>query len=396
MDITNFKPEAYVDLFGTGKVDDKSDSPKFQSLPDNNVDILGSTTETTTSSLTETTTLNPSTTETTTIQPDVDILGEVKKPGRKPKYDFEDTSGYFADRIKNGKFVAIEEEDEEGNKKTFIPRTPEEFDEVLDIQINYRIEQEKKKIEESWIKSKSPAWQAVARYADLVDDPTEILPFVQGIKSFDTVSNLNEAELDDAEKIVRIRLAQKGDPENIIEEQIEALKTTDRLVSTAKSYKPIILQEEQRSLQQMMAHKYAEEQQQLQIVQEIEEKTRKTLDNPLLGKIKLRQEEKASVYELIGIPSEQTEGYQIYSEIDKLYDNRDFATLTQLALLLKHKDSFFNYISAQAVETNAANVQKKLRVATDSSKAKADDYFEETDENQVRVKRNQYTTRFGR
>ena len=133
------------------------------------VDLFGDTTPTTTlpledDFLTQITTVpedvDQTTTE-TTMPEDVDILGENKKPGRKPKYDFSDMSGYFEDRIKAGKFVPVEEDTAEG-KKLFIPKTPEEFDEVIDLQISHKIEEERRKLEQSWYQSKSPAWKMIS------------------------------------------------------------------------------------------------------------------------------------------------------------------------------------------------------------------------------------------
>src|SRR5688500_13898716 len=116
MPITDFNTETFVDLFGDGSNNQPAPTnttPKFGS-EEQNTDLF-STGDTTTIAPVEAG--NPdsttdSTTETTTQAGDnePDILGEGKaKPGRKPKYDFEDAVGYFTDRVKNGKFVAIEE-----------------------------------------------------------------------------------------------------------------------------------------------------------------------------------------------------------------------------------------------------------------------------------------------
>lgn len=395
MEIQNFSENEYGDIFGDGI--QKNQEPvlnrtNFKAGSSQEADIFN--TETTTLAVTETTTLD-AVTETTTNE-EVDILENGKK-GRKPKYSFEDTSGYFEDRIKSGKFVAVEEEDDKGNKKLFIPKTPEEFDEVLDIQINYKVEEAKKNLEQSWLQSKSPAWQAVAKYAEMVDDPVEILPFIQGIRNYDSVSQLNENEIDEAERIVRIRLEQRGDTEELIDQQVEALKTTDKLVSTAKAYKPILLQEEQRNLQALMLRKQQEEQQYFSMVQEIEEKARKTLETPLFGKAKLKNEELQNVYDLIAYPTQETEGYGIYAEIDKLFDSRDFNTLAQIALLLKHKESFYNYITNNAVNATAANLQRKLRAVDDRQEGRnISDNNDDDETPRVTVSRNQYKPKFGR
>ena len=326
-----------------------------------------------------------------------DILDIPAKPGRKPKYDFSDMSGYYQDRVKNKKFVAIEEEDDSGNKVLFVPKTPEEFDEVIDIQVNHRLEQERKSLEQKVFEGKSPAWKAVIQFAEMVDDPTQMLPFLTGVKNIQSVANLNPEEIDGAEAIVRARLEQAGDPEEVIESQIEALKTTDKLISTAKQYKPVILQQEQQALAAQVKEQKQREQEYIQIVSNIRENAVKAIEQPIFGKHKLKQEEKAAIYDLIGEPASDTQGYGIYSAIDNLFDKGDFDTLRQVALLLAKKDSFFNYVNAQAANSTAASLQKKLSVAAESRNSSGKD-FTNLDPDTPTVQRNQYNkqVRFGR
>ena len=327
----------------------------------------------------------------------VDILDTPSKPGRKPKYDFSDISGYFQDRIKNKKFVAIEEEDQEGNKVPFIPKTPEEFDEVIVIQVNYRLDKERQALEQKVYDGKSPAWKAVLQYAELVDDPTEMVPFLQGVKNIQSVSNLNPDEVDGAEQIIRTRLEQRGDPAEAIESQIDALKTTDKLIATAKQYKPVILQQEQQALALQVQEQKRREQEYLQIVSGIRENAVKAIEQPLFGKTKLKQEEKAAIYDLIAEPNSETQGYGIYSAIDQLFDKGDFDTLRQLALLIAKKDSFYTYLNSSAAQTTAAALQKKLTVAGDSRTASGNKDFVEDPDNPV-VQRKQFSqqVRFGK
>lgn len=406
MEITNLNESNYVDIFGGDLAkpsEQQSSQVNFgQNIVDNG--LIGSTTETTTlSSTTETTTeaASSSTTETTTLK-DVNLFpddeGE-KKAGRKPKYNFDDASGYFADRIKSGKFVAIQEEDTEGKLVDFLPKTPEEFDEVIDIQVNYKIEQQTKDLEQKWYQSKSPAWQLVAKYSELTDDPADIIPFIAGVKQINNVNTIDESTIDGAERIVRMRLEQRGDTPDVIEEQIDVLKTTDKLVSTAQKFKPILIQEDQRKLQALAYQKQEEEKEYVRTINEISEKAVKSIDSPFLGKIKLKQDEKAEIYNLIGSPSQETQGYLIYSAIDQLFDKRDFDTLKEIALLLTKKDAYMNYIRTSASQEVAASLQKKLRVAGDMRiPSGSATEIEDQNDDKVVVQRNKYSSKpaFGR
>lgn len=400
MDINTVNPNQFIDLFGTGGVATPTKTPGFVAgvAPDL-VDILSttetttvpSTTETTTST-TETTTASASTTETTTL---VNIFEEEEKgkPGRKPKSEIADLPTYFEDRIKSGKFVKIEEDAPDGSKKVFIPKTPEDFDEVFEIQLNYRLEQEKKQLAQQVYQSKSPAWQTVLKYSELVDDPSEIVPFIQGIKTIESVGQIDENTSEGAEKIVRSRLQQKGDTPELIDQQIEALRTGEKLIPTAKVYKPMIIQEEQVNLSQMIQEKQREEQQYLQMVDTIEKNAVQAIETPLFGKQKLSKEEKAIVYDMIAYPSEETKGYPIFSAIDELYEKGDFETLKIISLLAAgKKDAVFSYISSHAATATAAGLQRTLRVASTSSSSTGDQNTETTPV----VTRRQYSGKFGR
>lgn len=330
------------------------------------------------------------------IEADIFEEKEKGKPGRKPKNDFSDLAGYFENRLNSGKFVAIEEETSTGEKKKFIPTTPEEFDEVIDLQVNYQLEKKTKDLEESWYKSKSPAWQTVAKYAEMTDDPSEIVPFIQGIKQLQNVSEFDETTIDGAEAIVRMRLQQRGDGDDIINEQIEALKTTDKLINTATKYKPLILKEQENQLRQELYKKEQEEKEWNQLVNNIREGAIKSIEAPLFGKHKLKQEEKSAVFGMIGIPSAETKGYQIYTAIDKLFESGDFDTLKEVALLLTKKDSYIGYLSDVASTKTAETLQRKLRVATESSTKSSSQGQNLDDDEEIVKRRTGYSGNFGR
>ncbi len=407
MEIRNLEEGQYVDLFA-----DNMTAPTIGQRPLNfgsstdEPDLFAnsssSTDQTTTSSSTtdETTKSSSSATDETTKSPEPDLFdqGDEKgKPGRKPKNNFSDIVGYFEDRLKTGKFVAIEEDNEDGTKKRFIPQTPDEFDEVIDIQVNYKLDQAKKEMEEKWYKSKSPAWQLVAQYAEMADSPEELLPMIEGVKSIDSVSSLDPSDLSAAEKIVRTRLERRGDSQDIIDEQLEALKSTDKLVATAQKYKPLILQEEQAYISRLVQQKNKEQQEYQELISNIRDKAIESIEAPLFGKQKLTKEEKAIVYDMIAVPSEETKGYKIYSAIDSLFQKGDFDTLKQISLLLNKKESFLGYLAASTADKVADGLQRKLRVANDSrSGSSAANDNVDSDQPVVNRTRFSMTPKFGR
>jgi hypothetical protein len=364
-------------------------------------DILSSVTDSTTLASTTDTTTVASTTDTTTVsttdtttqavdnQGNVDILGgKTTTKQQTSDSQVKDMVGFFQDRITNGKFVGIKQE-VDGKTVDFIPKTPEEMDEVLELQVDYRYNQKIKDVDKKWYESKPPAWQAVARYAEMVDDPSEIIPFLQGVKTIQTVAGLDENEIDQAEQIVRVRLESKGDPEDVIDSQIDTLKTAGKLVDIAKQYKPLIINEEQQNLARQVQYQKQQEQEWLSLVGDIRESAIKSIESPVFGTQKLKREEKEIVYDLIAEPSAQTKGYGIYTAIDQLFQAKNFEKLTKVALLLGKEDSFFTYFGVNVANNTQKNLEKKLRVAAESSSATGNDFDEDGEQKPV-MTRNQF------
>lgn len=392
---TNALVDLFPDLGTSGTVG--ANNPKF-GMSDGNVDMFSqSTTQQTTQPAASTTqqTTQPVDSSKGADNQDADILGEGVRQ-KQAAEAISDLSTYYQDRIKNGKFVAIEDVDKDGKTIAFVPKTAEEYDEVLELQIQHRIDKERKGIQETWYNSKSPAWKAISQYAELVDDPTQLIPFLQGVKTLTSVANLDEGTPEGAEQIVRARLAQKGDTEEIITQQIDALKTTDKLVSTAKLYKPVILQQEQAQLQTEMRQKQEQDKQYKLLVSEIRDNALKSIEAPVFGKTKLKNEEKAAIYDLIAEPEEASQGYGIYSVIDNLFEKRNFEALKEVALLLSNREAFMNYLGIMTANATAAGLERKLRLAGESRSSSGNDFHEEQQQN--RVQRNQFKTKpsFGR
>lgn len=292
------------------------------------------------------------------LNPDLDRKKEEEKP-----LEFSQMSQFFEQSVKDGKFVAINSIDDKGNSIPFVPKTANEFYEAVELQVDHKLQSAKKDLDKSWYEEKSPAWQAVSKYAEMVDDPTQLIPFLQGVRTIQSVVNINEEEIDGAEEIIRTHLEQTGTPEVAIDSQIESLKSTDKLISTAKVYKPVIIQNEQRFLAQQVKEREIEEQQRISFVNNIKEKAFNAIEEKTFGKQKLKQDEKRVIYDLLAQPEKQTKGYKIYNAIDDLYDKGDFETLTEIALILANKKAFLEYLGTDIANKTAAGLQRKLQVA---------------------------------
>lgn len=408
--IIDLDPSIIADILGTGDAPARTGGPHFSGKTELPIegDILqgtestkGETTQApqSTSSGTEETTQSPETesVKDTDATKEADILTGEKNESTDKDKPF-DVATYYQDRLKSGKFVRVETENEKGEKVLFVPQTLEELDEVIDLQLDHQLEQKSKDVDKNIYASKTPVWQALLKYSELVDDPSELIPFMQGMKTLKDVSQLDETQIEGAEQIVRIRMELAGDPPEIIDDQIEALKTSDKLIATAAKVKPIIQQQEQQKLLHQQQAKEQEMQEYQQLVTQIEDGAVKAINAPIFGKYKLKREEQAAIYDLIAVPSKQSGGYSIYTEIDNLFKEGNFEKLKQVALLLSNEKSFYTYSNLGTADSTASKLQKKIAIAADSKVSSGD--ADADDKRQViqRSQGNQFNKapRFGR
>lgn len=293
---------------------------------------------------------------------EVDILEGDKKQEVVESVDVTPLVSFFEERIKSGIFSPLVDED--GND---IPLTKlEDVDAFLEANLAYKLEKEKTELEKNWYSDKSPAWKAVAQYAEQVQDPTQLLPFLQGVQNIQNISEIDETTIEGAESIVRYKMQLSGDDGETIDEQIQILKDSDKIVDIAKKYKPNLVQAEAQRLAKMQEQAQQQQQQYIQMVSEYEKIAIEHIEKPLFGE-NLSQEEKAIVYDLIAAPSEELGGYPIFAAIDDLYEKRDFETLREIALLYAKKQEFYKYASKAATVKTANELQRKLRVQMETN-----------------------------
>lgn len=91
------------------------------------------------------------------------------------------------------------------------------------------------------------------------------------------------------------------------------------------------------------------------------------IEKPLFGE-KLSQEDKAIVYDLIAAPNQELGGYPIFAALDNLYEQKDFETLREIALLIANKQKYYTYASKAATIKTASDLQRRLRVQLETDK----------------------------
>ena len=265
---------------------------------------------------------------------------------------------YFTSRIKEGKFLALEDEKLE---------TEADYDALIEANFEHKLSTIREDLDKSWYDSKSGAWKFIAKHAENYQKPQELIDLLQGVDTIEKVASLNPKEIADAEKIVR--LAKRGEPEKIVDQQITALKDNNTLLIVAEEYQPLLIQEENKKIAQATFLKNKKDEADLQMVQNIHAKTVEVLEKPFLGKYKLKRDEQSAVYDLIAEPHEDEDGggYKIFNAIDNLYEIQDFETLLEIGLLLAKKEAHRKYLGISIGDRVSETLLRKVKSSVSSN-----------------------------
>lgn len=260
---------------------------------------------------------------------------------------------YFEARIKEGKFLPFED----GEIKTL-----EDVDALIELNFEHKLSEIGDQVRTSAYNNMSQAWRFVLENSEKFSTPAELIPLLQGVDNIDTVSSFDPTDENQAEMLVRMALKRRGEPSEIVEEQINTFKENKSLVKLATQYQPILVNEENQRLIQMRRQQEIKELADLDMIKRIHDNAITNLETPFLGKHKLKQEEKAEIYKLVAQPQRELGGgYKIFEAIDNLYEKNDFDTLKEIALLLSNKDSYRKYMGVSVGNQVAEGLMRKLK-----------------------------------
>lgn len=265
---------------------------------------------------------------------------------------FTDVKSIFEELIKNNQLLPLEDEKLD---------TPADIQALIQANVVHQVEELKKDQNNTWYASKSPAWRIVAEFAEKVQHPSELLPFIQSVQTIDSVSELDPKNEVDAEKIIRMALISRNESQDIIDDTIATYKENGKISNIAEKYQPSLVQQEQIKMQNLVKQKEQEEINNYNMIKQIHEDAVKVLETPFLGKHKMKKEEKAAIYNMIASPDSQTGGYKIFSAIDNLYETKNFDKLRMIALLLQDDKAYNSYVGLDVANNTAENIMRRVK-----------------------------------
>ena len=277
---------------------------------------------------------------------------ETKSKGRPSEKLSEQTKADILALIEEGKLDGFDDGKYE---------TKKDLQDLLDANREKWETESYTRVKGEFLNSLNPGMQFVAKYAENVTHPSELIPFLTAIDNHSYVQELDPENVSHQEQIIREVNAIKGIPDAETEDDIADLKDRNKLADRAKALKP---QLDNYTKQQIIA---LQQQQALQLQQEQEfwinrKKELKTtlLDAPQVDGLKLKQEHKELAMVALSEKTKSGDLY-IYSIIDNLLEKKDFETLAQIAILGMDKKAYKNYIQSQQKAEDAQATIRALK-----------------------------------
>jgi hypothetical protein len=229
--------------------------------------------------------------------------------------------------------------------------------EVIDENVNYKVQESLKNIDSKWYSSKPLVFQEFAKVAELVGDNKDALyQYINTHKELEDIDQLDPKDISHAEKIVRSHLEKRGEPSKVIEAEIEDLKEKGLISSSAERYKPLLIEQKETE----KANTVKQEQENIKnfykIVEENEKIVTGFLSNPEIAGMKLKDEDKDIVYDNLTFNPELN-GFKVFKTIENLQLQGKWDTLAKI-ILLAEKEERFDELYTNRLKTG---IQREVR-----------------------------------
>lgn len=247
------------------------------------------------------------------------------------------------------------------NDKFIIPKTFDELKELINENKKHEIEENKKKWETESTSDLSPQVKSIMEYAK--NGGKDVTPLLEAWSTVESIANLDPNNPADAEDLIRYNLESKGLEEDDINEQIELLKASNKIVAKAIDLKPKLEKLETERIAQM------EEQQKIRQKELQENKMKyqtnmsKAIDTTFTDKnvsSTIKKSILEPVYDSSFRPGLKVTGFQKSLE-DLQLDPSKNNHFAEVALLATDREKFFEIFGKEIKKEVTAETVKKLK-----------------------------------
>jgi hypothetical protein len=257
--------------------------------------------------------------------------------------------------------------------KFVVPKTFDELKELINENKKFEVEENKKKWEKDTVEGLSPQVQSIMEYAKA--GGKDVTPLLEAWATVESISQLDPRDINDAEELVRYDLEAKGLDNDDIEEQVDLLKSSGKILQKAVNLKPKLEQQEIQRIAEMEAlQKQRGEQLQQNKVRyqtNMSQAIDKTFDDKNISSV-IKHSIFEPVYESAFRPGMRVTGFQRGLEELQLdpSKNEHFA---EVALLVSDRNKFFEVYGNKIKRDVTADTVKKLKFAKSTNQTAEDE-----------------------
>ena len=247
------------------------------------------------------------------------------------------------------------------NDKFIVPKTFDELKELINENKKHEIEENKKKWETESTNDLSPQVKSIMEYAK--NGGKDVTPLLEAWSTVESITNLDPNNPSDAEDLVRYNLETKGLEEDEINEQIELLKTSNKLVTRALDLKPKLEKIETERIAQMEEQQKARQKELQENKLKYQTNMTKAIDTTFTDKNVSSIVKKSILeptYDSSFRPGLKVTGFQKSLE-DLQLDPTKNNHFAEVALLATDREKFFELFGKEIKKEVTAETVKKLK-----------------------------------
>jgi hypothetical protein len=286
-----------------------------------------------------------------TVQPELSLIEDVSQVFEKLKSDKENDFAWYEDTPIDSYEKAVE---------------------FIQLNVNDKLSKELERIDQTWYNTKPEAFQRVAQLAEMAgDDFSKVADLIQKEKFLQDIENLDASDLENAETIVTEHMKLRGEPKDVILEEIKDLKERDKLVERAKKYQPSLI-ESQKKINEAIIEK--EKADLISFYSAIENNNKEVvsfLSNPKIAGMDLKIEDKNAIYQSL-VYNPEIKGFGINKLVEDLHREKKFELLAKITLLAQDEDKFEQIYTNRIKSKVAKDYQKKIRYASEQTESQDD------------------------
>jgi hypothetical protein len=290
---------------------------------------------------------------------------KTKKGGRPPEKTKlpESYSELVSILEKRGKLVGFEDADYQ---------TVEDFEELLEANEQQKISTYQEEAKKQLLGSLTPAQQTVLQYAEHIQNPADLIPFLTAMDNVAYSYELNPEVPEDAEEIIRNAMAIQKLPSEAIEAEIKDLRDRDKVLDRAKHLKPVLDKYNEQQVAAMYHEQQRQKAEQDAYWRDHTQKVKKALSGDTVSGLKLKKQDREMALAALAKPDPQLGGLGIYAVIDNLLQKGEFELLTEMVILGINKKGYYEYVGSNIEKKVSENTQRMLRTSATSTPVSAD------------------------